>query len=227
MRWTFGTEPLAPWVLTASFVERGRGGGTARTLALPVRPASVPARFVWLETARSVFGKRKREPAANASGTPRGSERWQLVRAVQALAMIGVSAGGRTLAMTCMAPGPPPIGCPPDGPSMPRGGRRHRRRLVKDAWSSQAQPSWWKHASTLTMDGCAPASCCSDASRCAPAASAASSLEQRDHLGGDCDLGRTLMEDGLQDAAVHGAKGPLADAVVDQERVQVVTMQAP
>ena len=104
-------------------------------------PASVPARFVWLETARSVFGKRKREPAANASGTPRGSERSQPVRAAQALAMIGVSAGGRTLAMTCMAPGPPPIGCPPDGPSMPRGGRRHRRRLVKDAWSSSTSQS--------------------------------------------------------------------------------------
>ena len=43
------------------------------------------------------------------------------MRAAQALAMIGVSAGGRTLAMTCTAPGPPPIGCPPDGPSVPGG----------------------------------------------------------------------------------------------------------
>eukprot|EP00964_Phaeocystis_antarctica_P032189 scaffold18240_cov52-Phaeocystis_antarctica.AAC.1 len=35
------------------------------------------------------------------------------------------------------------------------------------------------------------------------------------------------MEVGPQNATVHGAGGALADTVVDQERVQVVTMQAP
>ena len=38
-----------------------------------------------------------------------------------ARAMIGVSDGGRILAMTCTAPDPPPIGCPPGGPSVPGG----------------------------------------------------------------------------------------------------------
>ena len=129
-----GTIGARAWVLAASFVER-RGGAVERTLSarkIPVeqpasRPARLRARAFWVSRPvyRPTIGVRKakkgNQRTTRLHTVPRGSERSQPVRAAQALAVIGVSAGGRTLAMTCTAPGPPPIGCPPDGPSVPGG----------------------------------------------------------------------------------------------------------